>query len=288
MGKHARQFVKLGADFRKAGIKAEAPGFYDHPKYLEIERRRPEYLDNYARFVNWRPYDACYLDRAENVIRIVAEQLHAGLVTEGRLSGCIDTSITMNRILDRHGVWNYTVRGALRIIFPPETGRKPFCFWPVDLTDGTGGEYGHKWVYAPPFFVIDLTLRLQGYQDDTADFLPDLVLAKNPAGTSGNPDDILCPSAIEMAARMGQDAKRALASMVPKYVKQFAGDFPAYLVKQENVKLKYVPVAIGASQEPLEQIRSYSVKGRSASSFTSRRSSRSSAPLAFEAARTAR
>jgi len=144
---------------------------------------------------------------------------------------------------------------------------KPFCFWPVDVDDGSGREFGHKWVYAPPFSVIDLTLRLQQYKDNTPDFLPDMVLAKNPAGTGGNPEDILCPSAIAMAARRGHDPKQALAAMVPRYVKSFAPDFPAYLVKEDKVKLKYVPVGIGASKEPLEENRAYSVNGRSAFEF---------------------
>jgi hypothetical protein len=120
---------------------------------VAIEQKDSSFLDEYARFVHRKPCDVAYLQRAEQIINIVAAELYRGLVIEGRLGGCIDTSMTMGRILDLYGVWNYVVRGSLRITFPAGSGHDPFCFWPIDENDGSGREYGHKWLVAPPFSV---------------------------------------------------------------------------------------------------------------------------------------
>lgn len=146
---------------------------------------------------------------------------------EGRLGACIDTSMTMGRILDLYGVRNYVVRGSLRITFPAASGHAPFCFWPVDEDDGSGREYGHKWLVAPPFSVIDVTLKLQDYERSFRHLLPDKVLAKNVTVTNGDPEDILCPSANFFAGQQGLSPARALAQFVPKFVQSFAADFPA-------------------------------------------------------------
>src|SRR5207249_4344275 len=106
--------------------------------FVSIEQKDPNFLDEYARFVHWGQFDEVYLERAEKIITIVADELYRGLILEGRLGGCIDTSMTMGRILDLYGVWNYVVRGSLRMTFPVASGHAPFCFWPIDVDDGSG------------------------------------------------------------------------------------------------------------------------------------------------------
>lgn len=266
MAKNQTKLQKLINDFKSKKIPTDTPGFFDHPNFLEIERDDPDFLDNYARFVNWQQYDQSYLDRAKRIVEITADCLHDGLIQEGRLGGCIDTSMTMGRVLDLHGVWNYVVRGSLGITFPDDSGYEPFCFHPVDIDDGSGREFGHKWVYAPPFVVVDATLQLQEYEKDFAKLLPDTVLlsVSDAKKVHGRPEDILCPSAIHHAERMGQNPDKALATMVPKYVRSFSKHFTGYETIQKEVVLKYIPVGIGGSDDPLEKINSYQVKGKSA------------------------
>jgi hypothetical protein len=262
------RFQQLEKRLHDAGIPTDKAGFFDHPAFVAIEKRDPNFLDEYARFVHWRRFDAPYLQRAEQIINVVVDELHRGLVLEGRLGGCIDTSMTMGRILDLYGVWNYVVRGSLRITFPATSGHAPFCFWPVDEDDGSGREYGHKWLVAPPFSVIDVTLKLQDYERSFRELLPEKVLAKDPRTTKGDPEDILCPSAIYLAGQQGLSPSQALARFVPKYVQSFAADFPAYLVRgPDELELKYVPVGIGGSDSPLKNIRSFMVTGRTAFEF---------------------
>ena len=268
MSSDAARFAQLEKRLNRAGIPTDKAGFFDHPQFVAFEKRDPNFLDEYARFVHWKQFDAAYLERAERIITIVADGLYRGLVIEGRLGACIDTSMTMGRILDLYGVWNYVVRGSLRIMFPAASGHAPFCFWPVDEDDGSGREYGHKWLVAPPFSVIDVTLTLQEYPRPFGNLLPEKVLAKNPATTKGAPEDILCPGAIRFAGLNGMSPSQALARFVPKFVGSFAADFPAYMVSgPSGLQLKYVPVGVGGSDAPLKQIRSFMVKGRTAFEF---------------------
>src|SRR4051812_46227961 len=102
-GQHQKRLNSLG-------IPTEKAGFFVHPAFVAVEKKKPNFLEEYARFVHWKPHDVEYLQRAEMITRIVADELHRGLVIEGRDGGCIDTSMTMGRILDLYGVWNYVVR----------------------------------------------------------------------------------------------------------------------------------------------------------------------------------
>lgn len=265
MSSNAVRFEDLQKRLNGMGIPTDKAGFFDHPAFVAMEREDPSFLDEYARLVHWRTLDPAYLERAERIINVVADKLHRGLMTEGRLGACIDTSMTMGRILDLFGVWNYVVRGSLRITFPADSGHEPFFFWPVDEDDGSGREFGHKWLVAPPFSVIDVTVKLQEYPRPFRDLLPETVLAKNPPTTTVEPEDILCPKAILLARQQGASPAQALALFVPKFVRFFAADFPAYMVHCENgVRLKYVPIGIGGSDAPLSHIRSFVVQGRTA------------------------
>jgi hypothetical protein len=73
MSDNKQGFELVAKTLRDAGIKTNRPGFYDDPKYVAIEKRLPEFLFEYGRFVCWRDYDQPYLDRAEKIIRIAAE-----------------------------------------------------------------------------------------------------------------------------------------------------------------------------------------------------------------------
>lgn len=249
------------------GIPTEKAGFFDHPAFVAIERKTPDFLEEYARFVHWKPHDDAYLQRAEQIIRIVAVELHRGLLLEGRLGGCIDTSMTMGRILDLYGVWNYVVRGGFRITFPAESGYAPINFVPLEIDDGSGKEFGHKWLFAPPFQVIDVTLKLQDYQKPVHSYLPDHVLAESPLPYAAKPSDILCREAIQDIVMQGGTEELALKRYFPKY-DCFGKDFPSCLVKHESgLELRYIPIGVGGSDCSLKHIRSYMVQGRSAHQF---------------------
>jgi hypothetical protein len=267
MAKKKDKLRALLAEFDRLQIPTEQPGFCDHPNFLERERAEPEFLERYGRFVRLRAYDRPYLQKSRKIIQVAANGLHAGLVEEKRLGGCIDTSMTLARILDLHGIWNFVVRGSLKITFPPEANRKPFWFWPLDVPDGSGKQYGHKWVYAPPFEVIDVTLSLQDYDDGIVQFLPETVFADNVEHANGVMEDFISPSYLAMAIAQGFDPAEGINGIWPYYNEEVAPNFPACGVRAGEVALKYIPTGVGGSDGPLEKITSFSVKGKPAYEF---------------------
>lgn len=229
MSANAARFGALEKRLADAGIPTTKAGFFDHPAFVAVERRDGSFLEQYARFVHWRQYDEAYLERAVRIIGIVSSELRRGLVLEGRFGGCIDTSMTMGRILDLYGVWNYVVRGGLRITFPAASGHAPFRFVPVEINDGSGKEFGHKWLFAPPFEIIDVTLKLQDYERPFHSLLPDSVLAKSPPTCDVEPADVLSGVVLREVLRRGGTAEGALRHYCPAY-RGFEKDFPAHLV----------------------------------------------------------
>src|SRR6266511_5404545 len=119
------EYEKLSQEFARHGIDVTKPGFYDDPQFLEQEKSNPDFLDNYASFVRNRPYDGAYLVKARAEIPVIAEAVHAELVTDGRLGACVDVGMMLSRILEQEGYWNYQVKGSLTIEFPPKHVIKP-------------------------------------------------------------------------------------------------------------------------------------------------------------------
>ncbi|NQY07473.1 MAG: hypothetical protein HRT68_15070, partial [Flavobacteriaceae bacterium] len=71
---------KIISNFKKHNIDTSKPGFYDEPNFLKVEQNNPEYLNNYARFVQEKKYSDEYLDKARKVIPLIADELHKELL----------------------------------------------------------------------------------------------------------------------------------------------------------------------------------------------------------------
>lgn len=151
------------------GISTANPGFFDQPAFRAAEEGDPEYLCNYARFIDARHYTPEYLDRARREIPEIAEPLHQALKRDGRLGACIDLSMVLSRILEREGFWNYMVSGCLTQTFPSKYGFPPRYIWAVDRGNAKAP---HVWVVAPPFLVVDLTVSMQRGNSRSKALLP--------------------------------------------------------------------------------------------------------------------
>lgn len=243
-------------DFSEAGIDISAPGFYDDPAFSERESRDPSYLNNYARFVRGRQYSPDYLEKAEQVIRVVGDILEAELVKEGRQGACVDLNMVFSRILDREGIWNHIVSGSLAV----ESGGDSLASFPsLDF-----GEFaaGHAWLYAPPFDVVDLTIRQQPYNSPrTKAILPPTIFEKSVTPFRVKPTDVCSKSVLRMTAEQGIPNDRAIFSLEP-HLREFFPLFPCNMVKRERIAFRYVPVAVSASDAPLEQIVNFPMNGR--------------------------
>lgn len=187
---YAATFQHLEKAFSKEGIPTRTPGFYDHPRFLCIERSQPDLLNCYARYVDTKSYSPEYLEHAAQIIRTAAGELRKLLKRDGRKGACIDCSMALSRMLDKEGIWNYAVKGATTIAFPKATGFPTFSFWPISEDNGSPGQFGHKWVCAPPFKIVDITIQQQDYQRPISAMLPPFVLADCGQKTNADATDI--------------------------------------------------------------------------------------------------
>lgn len=255
-------FESIYADFKAAGIPTDAPGFYDHPSFVAREHINPEYLNNYARFVQLRPYSAEYLQKAEKVIEIVATELHQLLIQDGRLGACIDCSIAFSRMLDKEGIWNYAVKGAVTIDFPASLNTSSLSFHPINLDENnsSGGQYGHKWIYAPPFDVIDITIKQQDYKHGYSHLIPNVILEKGLTPIMPRATDIVSPTIINLY-RLQKISPEEIISRHAPHLKNFFFTFPANLIKRKELQFRYIPCGIMVSDVPFEEITTLKLNG---------------------------
>jgi len=246
-------------DFETRGIPTDLPGFYDHPVFMEIDAKHPEYLNNYARFVLSKSYSKEYLQSAEFKIRTVADAFHQELVRDGRLGACMDMCMVLSKILDQVGVWNFVVNGALTTTYPEESGIPNGYYWPIDIGPARAG---HAWIFAPPFTVIDITIGHQNEDPLYAPFTPDFVYSQESADTVVGIEDI-CSSVIqaEMHLQGIPMLPEGLFMRRPELM-PFFKIFNQTIFTHNKTEFKYIPVAISISDTPLEHITDLQLNGK--------------------------
>jgi hypothetical protein len=256
---YTENFEAILRDFTEAGIPTDIPGFYDHPAFAEIVSQNPEYLNNYARFVMEQPYSPAYLKHAEATLHTVCDIFHKELVADGRLGACIDMTLVLSRILDKLGVWNFPVFGSLTSTYPAESGIPQGFYWTVDhsIIDA-----GHAWLYAPPFTVIDITFGRQYYNPGLERYHPETVFSKESTDVPVNIEDI-CSSSIlmEMDAQGLPWNLEGLFTTHPHF-EPFFKMFPRTVVTKDGAEHKFVPVSIGPTEIPLEEMSELRLCGK--------------------------
>lgn len=250
---------KLSKDFKSKGIPTSEPGFYDHPNFMEVEKTDPSFLETYAAFVVAQPYSDEYLTHARKVITNAATILHEKLKENGRLGACVDASGILSRILEKEGIWNCGIKGSLTITFPPESKEEETYFWSIDK-----GEFvaAHAWLFAPPFSIVDVSVKLQPYSGKKTDYLPNIVLSDNASQDIATVEDILSPELVHDLSFHGVpkvDYFKAVGLNLEKFNKVF----PVFLEQgTSNTNIKYCPVAIHAPDCPLEEMENMEFDGK--------------------------
>lgn len=246
--------------FKKDGIDFGKPGFYDEPNFLKKERRDPRYLENYARYVEARAYDAVYLTEAKRKIDVAVQVLFDAVKKDGRLGACVDVSGMLGRMLDRLGVWNYVATTTLTIDFPIKAERPPQYFWTFDTGSFTAA---HAIVVAPPYCVVDVTAALQAYDRPVSDFLPDFILSETFTPGSWKPEDLMNHQMLRSIPLQFGNFDTFLKRTNPQMLSVMDA-LPSRQVSQGETNLKYVIVAVGGTIEPLEGVVGYKPNGRTA------------------------
>lgn len=240
------------------------PGFYDEPAFLAAERTDPTLLEAYAAFVEARPLPEGYVQYARARVEQTASFLLKELRADGRKGACIDMSAAISRFLERQGVWNYIVTGAVTISFPASTGRAPKHFWPIGNGPCTpGASAAHMWVNAPPFRIVDLTLAMQPYGNGEERWLPDAILAEDPRPGEVELADLLDPEGrteLRRALRREpnlQDVKLINAGILDRVKK-----FGTWEYRHDGTQIRYVACAISAPDAPMETAKNLQLNGR--------------------------
>jgi hypothetical protein len=165
--------TELEALFTARGIDFGAPGFYDSPAFLAVERSDNRFLERYAEYVDRQQYTPEYLERARTMVSRVASFVYRHLMEDGRLGACIDVSGMVSRMLDLEGIWSYAVGGGVSVNCPAGS-RIPSAHFGV--VGGASQVAAHMWVRIPPFAVLDITLPAQPRRAECQPFYPSFLI----------------------------------------------------------------------------------------------------------------
>jgi hypothetical protein len=152
---------ELEAWFTQRKIGFLRPGLHDQPAFLKAEQLNPRALEFMARYVEARSYSELELSEARRKIRIAAEAIAARLARDGRPGKCVTAASSLSRMLDEMGIWNYTAKANVSVQFPPEVGAGTRYFYSVDVGMP---EMPHAIVVAPPFTIVDISIKHQAYE----------------------------------------------------------------------------------------------------------------------------
>jgi hypothetical protein len=243
--------------FRALDIDFSKPGFYDTPAFGAAERRDPSFLAKYADFVDGRAMSPEEISHARVIVPKAAQFLFERLAQAQHLDACANASMALSRFLERQGVWNYVVKGALTVSFADDTGSPPVHIAPIGMKRSSHPDAfpGHAWVCAPPFRVVDVTVALQKpYTPAARAILGDFfVAAETVQPATPAADDLFDSECVaEYRHRRGSGPTlRDVTDYNPRLLDKIKR-YGAFLVTRDRVALKYVGYDMTAPGEPLE------------------------------------
>ncbi|MBV7541992.1 hypothetical protein [Acidovorax sp. sic0104] len=242
---------RLASQFSKLGVDISVPGFQDSPAFLAEEARRPEVMDDYARFVEARGYTEEELALAQRKVEVAAEVVAAAVHADGRLGLCTVASGVLSRILDAMGVWNYCAKASMAITFPPSVSLEKRTFYTLDSGDTVAA---HAVVVAPPFLIVDATASAQPFDDVAMSAaLPKLVLEKEFTPYQWADDDLAAPHVLHALSRQGVSLRSYLRSELPELFENLKA-LPGRRVAIPGGSLDYVVTGVAGLVETLPEI----------------------------------
>ena len=240
---HLEQF------FRNANIDFSAPAFHDSPAFLSAERKNPAFLNYYARYVEAREYSVAELTQAQSKAAIAARVISETLRTDGRKGKCIVSAGILSRMLDELGIWNYVAKATLTVTFPRSVSPDERYFY---VLDRGGFDAAHAFVVAPPFVVIDPSVRFQHWDTPGMDqALPGLVLQEGFTPYQWKDEDLAAP---EIRRALGDRPLIGLLRARYGHMLEVMDQLPGRLARYAGGELRYVVTAVGGYQERLRDL----------------------------------
>lgn len=243
--------MQLEEWFVDRDIDPSRPGLHDSAAFLCTERQDPKALNMVARLVEARTYSSDYLLAAEKKVLVSANAVCRRVARDGRPGLCVVASGILSRILDELGVWNYTAKSNLAIYFPQTVSKEPRYYYSIDVRQFTAP---HAIVVAPPFTVVDVTVKYQAYDNITmAQALPDMALVKEFRQYRLSLAELISPDVREALSMQGMSIERFLERDKPDML-ELMKHLPAREVAFGESRLGYGLVAVGGYQEPLREL----------------------------------
>lgn len=234
------------------------PGFYNDHNFQMAERTDNNFLRNYGAFINKETFTTEYIKKANYFIPKIVKAFSVEVIKDGGLGRCVNTSIVLSQILQKNGFWNYLVKGSVTITFPPAKGIPEVRFFTIDIrNDGPP----HVWLVAPPLTIIDTAIKLQPYNGFDPEILPEFICTTKHTKAVAKHNDLINEVLTDPLIRSGR--KSNLIKRFMPYYPDFAIHFPAKSVSSNNIKLKYIPTAITAPIEDIDN-NPYLINGLSA------------------------
>lgn len=249
----ASEHARIDGRMRKLGVDTTRFGFFDQPAFLAAERHDSLFLEQYALWVQTRPRTADYDARVRNIVPRLAEFLADLFEREDMQRSCVHVSSMMQRILDRLGVWSFGLKGSMI----SEVAREDLWRGQAmcDVPDFPGAELGHAWVVAPPFVIIDGTIRLQNLVGDPMNaFTPPIVAVEDAPLIKPTLDDVVSAEMQALHQRREGWLDRQLHHRLVPQLMAFGSAFPSREVRFGDLTLRYVPAGVRISDVGLEEI----------------------------------
>jgi len=253
-------YLDLLHEFQAKNIPLDTPSFYDNENFLAEEQKDSEYLNKYSAFVASRPYSKQYLEIAREKIQKIVSILHAHLVQSNRQGACIDISSVLTRILELEGIWCACLKGSLTIKFPAHSNEGDTHFYSV--TKNQSCTPGHYWVYAPPFKIIDISIKEQAYDGRKKEYIPTFVMVEEAQTSTAEVEDIISPDVVRELINIYKIPKKNQISYVCTSIGEIQKNFPPQVVNTDGgARAKYTPTATHASIEKLEGFGNFNFQG---------------------------
>lgn len=180
----------LAKVFANRSIDTNEIAFYNSPEFLKAEQRDNNMLSFYACHVEQLEFTEAQTKRNSRCIEQLCKALHKFLLGDIQVGTCVDLSGMLSKFLEAYGIWNYCVSGSMNFHNPAlQVEGNTTYFWSIDMTP----KPGHVWVVAPPFRIVDLSIKTQPYTANELDLLPSYILQKSLSKVEATTNDHVSP-----------------------------------------------------------------------------------------------
>jgi hypothetical protein len=258
---HADEFNRLDRQLSGLGINTGEFGFTDRPAFHAAERHNPTLIEDYARWVMLRPRDQDYDAHVRATVPRLAQLVATVLAEDGLEGSCEMACSLLTKGLDRLGVWSVGIVGSATF----EVKGKDIWrgLHTVDRRDFPGAKLGHTWVCAPPFVVLDASIKRQRWTGDIIEpYIPFIILDEVGRKTKPTPIDVVSAEIrAQLMARSGSLPANIIYELEPN-LRAFGETFPATEIVVDQLTARYVPTAAALSDGTFEDINTGGSHGR--------------------------